>query len=240
MTFYQARVYARAGLHIRRSVWEDHWFSCWRGMWFYQTGDELARPVETTDYTTNDLNANDWTTIPAPLEAHCEIPDNTPEIPTTDPTQPGGGVPPGPILGPGAPPNPDNPGGGPGISITPPGPTTTVSRVCRVPPRTVLASVNGVHSDPPHANYGSPNGTHSLVWNPLEGEWQHSFTSGTIDGINTNYWLVASHCGSTGPGIYYCRVISLVGPVGGGHAPLGAPITLDLGTHHTDGQVVLS
>src|SRR5260221_12804798 len=70
MTFYQSRAISKAGLHIRRSSWpDDKWFMIWRGTWFCFASGSPPHPVRAADYSTDDLRATDWTTIPAPLAA---------------------------------------------------------------------------------------------------------------------------------------------------------------------------
>lgn len=73
MTFQQARAISQTNnLHIRRTSWDaDKWFMLWRGTWFV-FGTGILQPVRATDYTSADLLAADWTTVPAPL-AFCPI-----------------------------------------------------------------------------------------------------------------------------------------------------------------------
>lgn len=113
MTFFEARAISQTNLlHIRRSSWTaDKWFMPWRGTWFvFATGLSAPIPVRALDYSADDLNATDWTTVPAPLTS-CPI----------TPTEPTGGGPPTPGYPgfptgtpPGFPPTPGGGGGGGG------------------------------------------------------------------------------------------------------------------------------
>jgi hypothetical protein len=73
MDFFAARAISKTNaMHIRRESWAaDKWFMLWRGTWFV-FGTGLLLPVRATDYTTDDLTAADWTTVPALLAA-CPI-----------------------------------------------------------------------------------------------------------------------------------------------------------------------
>ncbi len=123
MTFAQARAISKTNkLHVRRASWtNDKWFMLWRGTWFV-FGTGLLKPVHATDYTTADLLATDWTTVPAPLVS-CPV---TPGEPL------GGGPPmPGTPGWPGGEPDvppffPGSPGGSgsPSITLPPPDPGT--------------------------------------------------------------------------------------------------------------------
>jgi len=111
MTFYQARAVSRTNfLHVRRVSWpQTRWFIVWRGVWFVFDAGIVggSRVVTAADYSKDDLAANDWTTVPAPLMS-CPIIAPTPG----DPGSPGG-VPPGPTF-PGFPPIVGGDGGGGG------------------------------------------------------------------------------------------------------------------------------
>lgn len=98
MTFYQSRAISKAGLHVRRSAWpDDKWFMLWRGTWFAFAGGNPPIPVKATDYSSDDLLATDWTTMPAALAA-CPIDPGTGST-GGGPPQPGkGGFPNDPTL----------------------------------------------------------------------------------------------------------------------------------------------
>lgn len=111
MTLSQATAISRTGFHVRRESWAaDKWFIIWRGVWFCFAG-EILRVVEATDYDKDDLQATDWTTMPAPLVS-CPVIPPDPGNPS-DPGSPGGS-PPGPAF-PGFPPDlpPSSPYGPP-------------------------------------------------------------------------------------------------------------------------------
>jgi hypothetical protein len=138
MTLLQATTIAVANrLHIRRESWpSDKWI--WKHgnthygpTWivFRLSGTERERngtmPIRATDFDAEDLRADDWTTMPAPLMS-CPV---TPSIPI-------GGGPPLPgtpgwpeVPDPGFPSFPGSPGGGgdPSITLPKPDPGTALS-----------------------------------------------------------------------------------------------------------------
>lgn len=120
MTIQQAAAISKANnLPIRRASWPaDKWFWVWLGGHWFSYPSGKPHTALATDYTSADLQATDWTTVPAPL-ASCPI----------TPSEPIGGGPPVPGS-PGWPdvPDPDFPtspgvpsgGGGGGPSLPTP------------------------------------------------------------------------------------------------------------------------
>src|SRR5438477_395747 len=102
MTFLQAQTIAKqANLAVRRETWpSDKWFTFQRALFGVFPSDG-RQPVRCTDYNVDDLQATDWTTVPAALVS-CPV----------DPPTPGGG-PPSPGGGPPVPGDPGFPDGPP-------------------------------------------------------------------------------------------------------------------------------
>ncbi|MEI9897162.1 MAG: hypothetical protein WDN28_25690 [Chthoniobacter sp.] len=181
MNFFDARAISKTGqYHVRRVTWPtDQWFMYWRGVWFYFAAEEV-RPVRASDYSKDDLNAADWTTVPAAL-ASCPI---------TGPG--GGGAPPAPgspgfpsggiTAFPGLPGEPDGGGGGGsgggGDSLPPPDDVGTLT--------VLFSGVVGADSSPTHPNYsdwvtgGGINGSYTLEKDG-DGSWSGFFTFGVYD-----------------------------------------------------------
>jgi hypothetical protein len=182
VTFYQSRAISKTGLHVRRAAWSaDKWLMIWRGTWFCFASGNPAHPVRATDYSTADLLATDWTTMPAALAA-CPI---DPTIGSTG----GASAVPGSPGSPGSPGFPDDatplivslPGSG-----APSGPGAPTVLPPPAPGSGYVVVFSGITfkpwpGGPPNAVYENVNGTYPLVASGVN-HWTAAFPSGHDDG----------------------------------------------------------
>jgi len=197
MTFFEARA---LGMHVRRSSWSDpnQWFIIWRGVWWYFTTG-VMRPVIATDYTSAELLASDWTTVPQALAA-CAI---DPTIGSTGGTSDFGTLA-GVIGGSNGTGNANsvvgsNYGGGGGLGSgggpqqLPPAPSSDVS-----------VTFNGITQSAPSMAYTSGinvNGTWTLAKSGLN-YWTTTFTSGNSTFVGDTgpiVWLIEAYRSSSDP-----------------------------------------
>lgn len=250
MTFNEARILSRPGLHIRREGWEDKWFIVWRGVWWC-LGAAYARPVLATDYTASDLLARDWTTMPAPLAA-CPI---------------GGGSTGGDVTPPfgapaGAPGGLEDEGGGLSLVPRPPAeaePTPII--VLPVDDPGISVRFSGMTSDADSRIIVPPKMVrpHCTIKVPPagRGQWSLAFTSGTywngfpwgIEPRHDDPWSWNLEIGRDGAGLFTVSLNSTTAPSSGGFMNgvgtsgyargIAAPNGVSDGTHISGGTATI-